>query len=412
MKLALINPNRLQNPPVIPVGLEYLAHSLRQAGHEAEMIDLCFATRPIDTLIRRLDEVRPDAAFLSIRNLDSAVRAEENCYLDEHWTLGRAIRRTGVRLIVGGAAVAAMPTGIRRLLHATCVVVGPGERAGMEVAARLAAGKTPPPIVDGFAAGITPNEVFERATDIDYAAYYAKGGVAGFASSYGCTGSCEFCLEAHTRFRGRDPKAVAAEVRSLVKKGWRRLHLCDAELNVTYKHAWELCQALRRAEASWAAYLRPKPMDAELAKAMQCSGCEMATVTVNSATDRPAEAAACVRLLKDVGVKVAVDLSCGLPEEKEAQAQAMIDALDAAKPDRVGVNTQFRVYPSTALAARLRRNSSERKHLRGDRNFVNPAVYERFEATAVQRWIKGRKGFALETGEAVNYQRLARGREE
>jgi len=43
MKVLLINPNRYQSPPVPPLGLEYIAGSLEEKGHHAEVLDLCFS---------------------------------------------------------------------------------------------------------------------------------------------------------------------------------------------------------------------------------------------------------------------------------------------------------------------------------------------------------------------------------
>ncbi len=406
MRIALINPNRLRKPPVIPVGLEYLAHALRRAGHEATVLDLCFVDDLPSAMDGFLSDLRPDAVFLSIRNVDSAVRPEGSFYLDEHRTIAERITGAGYRLVVGGAGVTAMPAAVARHLGAEAVVTGPGEAVAVKIADMLISGRPLPPVLDGFAYPPDSAGIPERCIDVDYARYYRENGIAGFASSYGCPCTCPFCVEAGTRVRFRRPEAVAAEVRTLVEKGWSRLHLCDAEMNVSLGHAVALCEALAGLGAVWITYMRHKPISAALAAAMRQSGCEMATVTVNSAADNPTEAAACVRLLKNHDIRVAIDLSCGLPGETPQQARAMIDALRKAEPQRVGVNTQFRVYPGAPLAAIIQRNPNERKWLTGDPTLFRPAVYCRFDPVDVQRWIDGLPGFALDVGEAVNYQRL------
>jgi len=407
MRIALVNPNRFRKPPVMPVGLEYLAHAVRHAGHDARLLDLCFSDRVERDLDEFLRDFRPDLAFLSVRNVDSAVRAEADFHLDAHAEIAARIVDTGVPLIVGGAGVPAMPEAIRRILRADCVVVGPGEGAAPQIIGLLAAGRELPPVVNGFDVPFDASAVPNRAVDVDYAAYYAADGVAGFASSYGCPCRCAFCIEARTGVRYRDTAAVAAEVRALVEKGWQRMHLCDAEMNISYEHALALCKAIVGTGATWMTYMRHRPCDAALAAALRESRCELATVTVNSATDRPADAADCVRLLRAEGVRVAVDLSCGLPGETPDQAKAMIDALDKARPERVGVNSRFRVYPTTPLAEIVRAHSEERRFVTGDPEFIRPAAYCRFDPAEVQQWIAGREGFAIDVGEAVNYQRLA-----
>ena len=46
MRVALVNPNRYLEPPVIPLGIEYLAHYLDREGHEVEVIGLAFTADP------------------------------------------------------------------------------------------------------------------------------------------------------------------------------------------------------------------------------------------------------------------------------------------------------------------------------------------------------------------------------
>ncbi len=436
MRIAMVNPNRMRNPPVIPIGLEYVTHAIRAAGHEAAMLDLCFIDDVGPAIDRFLADFRPEAAFLSIRNVDSVIRAEDQFFLREHRTIAERITAAGVRLVVGGAGLPSMPEAIMRYLGADAAVVGPGEGAAVvaaEVVASLAVGRPPcgagvlPASVGGREAGITKRErapllingfdvpfdpavVPQRGIDVDYAAYYARDGVAGFASSYGCPCRCPFCIEARTGVRCRNVDAVAAEVRGLVEKGWRRMHLCDAEMNVSLEHAVALCEALVGSGARWMTYMRCAPCDARLAGALRRSDCELATVTVNSATDEPRTAAGCIRLLKAEGVKVAVDLSCGLPDEAPEQARSMIAALHEARPERVGVTVRFRLYPTTPLAERIRADAAERRWTTGDPEFVLPAYYCRFDPAEVQRWIEGLDGFSIDTGEAVNYQRLSQER--
>ena len=45
MKVALINTNRMQ-PPVAPIGLDYVAEGLHAAGHGVQLLDLCWEENP------------------------------------------------------------------------------------------------------------------------------------------------------------------------------------------------------------------------------------------------------------------------------------------------------------------------------------------------------------------------------
>ena len=73
MNILLINPNSYQNPPVIPIGLEYLLTYLRSEGHSAEILDLCFSNKPIKDIRDHLKEKKYDLIGLTIRNIDTCL---------------------------------------------------------------------------------------------------------------------------------------------------------------------------------------------------------------------------------------------------------------------------------------------------------------------------------------------------
>ena len=41
MHVALVNTNRIE-PPIAPIGLDYVAEALHAAGHHVEILDLCW----------------------------------------------------------------------------------------------------------------------------------------------------------------------------------------------------------------------------------------------------------------------------------------------------------------------------------------------------------------------------------
>ncbi|MHA1372601.1 MAG: hypothetical protein ACTSRA_23135 [Promethearchaeota archaeon] len=61
MKILLVNPNRIQQPPVIPIGLEYIGSSLLDNGHGVEILDLCFEPEPSKKLANILEKMQFDA---------------------------------------------------------------------------------------------------------------------------------------------------------------------------------------------------------------------------------------------------------------------------------------------------------------------------------------------------------------
>ena len=90
--ILLVNPNRMR-PPIGPLGLEYLAASLRGHGYEPILCDLTFSQDWASDLTRTLDEVEPAAIGVSVRNTDDTYLAGQDFVL-ERISRHRVGRRT------------------------------------------------------------------------------------------------------------------------------------------------------------------------------------------------------------------------------------------------------------------------------------------------------------------------------
>ena len=64
--ILLVNPNRFRNPPVIPIGLEYLLTALEKYSHNVDILDLCFCESPEEELVKILFKKSYD---LSLRGM-------------------------------------------------------------------------------------------------------------------------------------------------------------------------------------------------------------------------------------------------------------------------------------------------------------------------------------------------------
>ena len=73
MKIVLVNTN-LMKPPVVPIGLDYLATALKIKGYEVDLLDLCKAQDWKITCDEYFSKNSPDAVGITIRNTD-------DCYL-------------------------------------------------------------------------------------------------------------------------------------------------------------------------------------------------------------------------------------------------------------------------------------------------------------------------------------------
>jgi len=127
LRILLINPNTMKNPPVIPIGLEYLASALEKHNHEVNILDLCFRSSPIIDLKKLLETENYDLVGLTIRNIDSCIYFNNEFYLPEFKNLVDFIKGYEIPVVLGGSGFSAMPNEILEYLQADYGIIGPGE---------------------------------------------------------------------------------------------------------------------------------------------------------------------------------------------------------------------------------------------------------------------------------------------
>ncbi|MBN1918339.1 MAG: cobalamin-dependent protein [Verrucomicrobia bacterium] len=419
VRLLLVNPNRYTRPPVPPVGLEYLVAPLRRAGHDPYILDLCFSPDPAEALQSVLDAVRPDAAGVTVRNVDSVLYHTNEFFLDDIAALAASVRRAGIPLIVGGSGVATMPDEVRRHLGADYAIDGPAEGALPELLSGLAAGRNAlPPVLDGWRCPIAPDERHPRGELLDYAPYLAAGARFGFETQKGCTGRCIFCTEARRPVLQRSPGVVVEEIASLVEHGATELFCCDSEFNQTLPHCKAFLDALiaRGLDVDWTLYMKPLPHDAGLFTLLARSGCTSVTLSVETLAlyglepaYSEADVVSFVQSAKQAGVTVAIDLTVGLPGEPDDAPRRALDLFRRCRPKTVGVNAYLRLYPAAELAARVMADPKLRAHIdpTGRDGFLRAVHYHHLDDDALEHLIAGDPLFRVEGRErGVNYERL------
>ena len=127
MKILLVNPNVMQNPPVIPIGLEYVVSALEKYNHKVEILDLTFDPNPRKILQKRINTNPYDLVGFTIRNIDSSVFYNNEFYLPEIRKLVKIVKRKGIPIILGGAGFSAIPNEILEYFQADYGIVGPAE---------------------------------------------------------------------------------------------------------------------------------------------------------------------------------------------------------------------------------------------------------------------------------------------
>lgn len=380
MRVALVNTNRIQ-PPIAPIGLDYVAEALAAARHTVELLDLCWADDVDAAIAAFFNGARADLVGVTLRNTDDCAFASRQSFLGPFARMVHAIRaHTNALLVVGGVGFSIMPERILDLCQADIGIWGDGEFALPALADRLARRqdwrdlpnliwrqgsrwRRNPPAASSLGA-LPP---MSRRW-VDNRRYFREGGQAGFETKRGCPGRCIYCADPVAKGRKtriRPPQAVADELERLAEQGIDYLHTCDSEFNLPIWHALAVCQELARRglgrRLRWYAYCAPAPFSRKLAHLMREAGCVGINFGVDSGDARmlrllkrdfdPDDILEAVRLCREAGLVVMCDLLLGAPGETQESLAHTIELMKQIAPDCVGVSLGVRVYPGTQLAA-------------------------------------------------------------
>ena len=129
MRVALVNTNRMQ-PPIAPIGLEYVAEALAAAGHEVQLLDLCWEADPQAAIERFFNGAEFGLVGVTLRNTDDCGLPKSTSFLPDLASTVAAIRRrTSAPVVLGGMGFSVMPERVLELAGAELGVWGEGEFA-------------------------------------------------------------------------------------------------------------------------------------------------------------------------------------------------------------------------------------------------------------------------------------------
>jgi len=375
MNILLINPNKFQCPPVIPIGLEYLITSIKSAGHRARILDLCFAEDPLSYMDAELINSNFQLIGVTIRNIDSALFYRNEFYLNDIKVIVKHLKKLNIPIVLGGAGFSAMPERILQYLDADYGIIGPGENAILKLLKDIKNNKPGDRLINGWEAGFDTGLVHRRGKDIDYTGYIEKDGIVGFETHKGCSGMCSYCIEAGTKVLLKKIPHVLEELKVLVAQGYDRFHLCDSEFNNDISYSMDFCKVLASEKLGirWTLYMKPSPYNEELFKLLKASGAYLITLSITSdRKERKREnytlhdISRIINYCRKYDIKVIGDLIVGAPFEEVDSIEEMISFLKTARPDSVGIGFHYRVYENTGIAALIRENPGLKKYLSGN----------------------------------------------
>ena len=407
--LTLINTNTM-TPAIGPIGLDYVAAAVQQAGIETELLDLGLADEPTKATKEYFSTRNPDLIGISFRNADDCFWPSADWFVPGLKETIETIRRvTDAPIVLGGVGYSIFAGPVLEYTKVEFGICGDGEVAVPELIRQLRGTRkfsnvpgllwrdnstihsNPPSWPDPISLGT------ERRF-VDNPTYFKRGGQCGLETKRGCNRHCTYCadpLAKGNRLRLRKPAEVADEVESLLAQAIDVQHLCDSELNVSKDHALAVCEEFHRRSLGdrirWYTYMLPAPFDTELAEAMARAGCVGIDFTGDSACESMLrmyrqqhtreDLAGAVKLCRQNGITAMIDLLLGGPGETRQTVRETIDFIKKIGPDCAGAALGMRVYPRTAmetiLTDELREGKEDtiRRKYSGPIDLLQPTFY-------------------------------------
>lgn len=374
MRVLLVSPNREHLPdPVFPLGLAYIAASLRSRGHEVRTLDLCFSGQAEDDVRTVVADFRPEVIGVSLRNVDDVSFPKKHSYLGEYGEAVRLLRTyCSAPIVLGGSGFTIMPEQFMHELAADYGIIGEGEKTFLRVIDAIREGRLNPALpLSKRIFHSTPrigdlDAVSPDREGFDTEGYYRLGGMLNVQTKRGCPFRCIYCTYPRIegrRVRIRRPSVVADEIERVVERtGARHFFFVDSVFNYPIRHAEDDCRELidRRLDIRWSCYGQPKYMTPALAEVMAKAGCTGVEFGVDSLVESCMEKlgknfgldavrralAAC----SNTGIRTCLFVFAGSPGEDYDVARRNLDLLGSLQPDAAVVMAGIRIFPGTALA--------------------------------------------------------------
>jgi anaerobic magnesium-protoporphyrin IX monomethyl ester cyclase len=341
--LLLSTPHPLEESPLPPLSLSYLAGVLAQEGIEVKILDFLVTHYHPGKLRRELEEYKPQlvGATCVTLNYPIARRMLKVCKdFDPH-----------IFTVIGGPHVTfAQEETLLSSPWIDAIVIGEGERTLVELARAVAEDKDIHHVSGiAFADGdrvfkTSARSLIENLDQLPFPArellpmarYRALGTPCTVITSRGCPYSCIFC-SGHRMFgprvRFRSPGLVVDEIEKLQRDfGLAKINIVDDTFTLNHNHAQAVCEEMLRRDLKleWSVFARVDRISEDLAQLMNRAGCEWVLFGVESADEgilktikkgfTPDQVRRGVKVAAEAGINVFNSFILGLPGESRETA--------------------------------------------------------------------------------------------
>jgi anaerobic magnesium-protoporphyrin IX monomethyl ester cyclase len=341
--LLLSTPHPLEESPVPPLSLSYLAAVLNREGIEVRILDFLVTHYHPKKLRRELEEYRPQlvGATCVTLNYPIARRMLKVCKaFDPH-----------IFTVIGGPHVTFAPEEtLLRSPWIDAIVVGEGEKTLFELVKTLEEDKdihyvSGIAFANGGMVVKTPTQVRIENLDrlplparelLPMARYRALGTPCTVITSRGCPFSCIFCSGRRMfgpKVRFRSPGLVVDEIEKLQRDfGFVKINIVDDTFTLNHNHTQAVCEEMlrRNLKIKWSAFARVDRINEDLSQLMNRAGCEWVLFGVESGDEgilktikkgfTSEDVRRGVKIAAEAGISVFNSFILGLPGESRDTA--------------------------------------------------------------------------------------------
>ncbi|MDY6907995.1 MAG: radical SAM protein [Chloroflexota bacterium] len=375
MRVLLVStPHPLEENPIPPLSLSYLAAALAQEGVEVQVLDFLVTRYSKCVLQERLEAFRPDVVGITCvtLNFPTASRIVRACKEFD----------PGMTTVVGGPHVSfSVEDSFRRAPWIDIIVRGEGDQTAVELVEALEQGSDLEHVAgiafrrDGAVVLTAPRSLIPDLDGLPMPArhllplsrYRALGSPCTVITSRGCPFGCVFCSARGMFGRGvrlRTPRLVVDEIEAVNRQlGFDAINIVDDTFTANPRHAREVCDEIARRglEFEWSVYSRVDTITPDMARAMKEAGCVCVLFGIESADEgilktinkgiTVDQVRAGVGTAREAGLNVFNSFIMGLPGETPETARHSMAFARELNRD-YGANFGFHILaplPGTAL---------------------------------------------------------------
>ena len=342
--LLMSTPYPLEENPIPPLSLSYLAAVLQREGIEVQILDLLVSKNSPSKIREKLEEYQPQVVGATCVTLNYPTAAK-------NLKVCKDFDPRIVTMLGGPHASFALKETLLRALWIDVLVIGEGEMTLVELVRALEKGNDfrqvagiafredkrvvttePRPLVEDLDEHPVPARHL-----LPLSKYRALNVPCTVITSRGCPYRCIFCSGPRLfgrRVRFRDPKLVVDEIESILGEfNFEKINIVDDTFTLNHRHARAVCDEImrRNLKFQWNVFARADTVTEDLMKRMKEAGCAWLLFGVESAAPEilktikkgttPDDIRKGTKIATEAGVKVFNSFILGLPGESPETAR-------------------------------------------------------------------------------------------